>query len=256
MPYQISIPLALDEKTTLQKCDLLRPWHAMFYAWLEAGNAELAHHIHDTAEPKPFTVGFLESTNEHELKLPITLLDDSLWQPFQNGLFRNNEYVVQGQTFCIGKDLDVQHLTYEALWERARPDSSITLRFASPASFHTQGHHYPLPDPFLVFQSYLLRWNHFVPEPLQININLLDAVNAHVVVADYQLRTKSVDFGGYRQIGCLGTVRYQILERAKLGNLVRRLNTLADYAPFCGTGHKTTQGMGRTLRIERKSTNL
>jgi CRISPR/Cas system endoribonuclease Cas6 (RAMP superfamily) len=26
---------------------------------------------------------------------------------------------------------------------------------------------------------------------------------------------------------------------------------LADYAFFCGTGHKTTQGMGQTRRLER-----
>ena len=29
------------------------------------------------------------------------------------------------------------------------------------------------------------------------------------------------------------------------------LNALADYAFFCGTGHKTTQGMGQTRRLDR-----
>jgi hypothetical protein len=29
---------------------------------------------------------------------------------------------------------------------------------------------------------------------------------------------------------------------------VRRLNLLADYAAFCGTGHKTAHGMGQTQR--------
>lgn len=251
MPYKISIPLTLADDTVLQKSALLRPWHAMFYTWLGAGNGELARQIHDQAEPKPFTLGFLQSQDAQHFRLPVTLLDDALWATLEQGLSVQERCVVQGQTFLVGKEPQVEQVAYERLWVQAADDPSIAFRFLTPTSFHTQGHHYPFPDPFLVFQSYLLRWNRFVPAAMQINVSLLDAVNAHVVVADYHLHTKNVDFGGYRQVGCLGMVRYQVLEHERLGQALKQLNVLADYAPFSGTGHKTTQGMGQTVRVRR-----
>ncbi|RLC53742.1 MAG: hypothetical protein DRI80_19840, partial [Chloroflexota bacterium] len=83
-----------------------------------------------------------------------------------------------------------------------------------------------------------------------INVALLDIVAAHVAVGRYDLRTEMVDLGGNRKVvGFVGTVQYNILRAGVIGEeWVRRLNLLADYAAFCGTGHKTAQGMGQTER--------
>ena len=110
--------------------------------------------------------------------------------------------------------------------------------------------HYPLPDPSLVYQSWLNRWNEFAPEEARINVALLDIVAAHVAVGRYDLRTEMVDLGRNRKvIGFVGRVQYNVIRAAKIGSeWLHRLNLLADYASFCGTGHKTAQGMGQTQR--------
>jgi CRISPR-associated endoribonuclease Cas6 len=81
-------------------------------------------------------------------------------------------------------------------------------------------------------------------------VALLDVVAAHVGVGRYELRTEMVDLGEERKVvGFVGMVQYNVLRAGMIGEeWVRRLNVLADYAAFCGTGHKTAQGMGQTRR--------
>jgi len=129
-------------------------------------------------------------------------------------------------------------------------DTRFALRFRSPTSFRSQDMHYPLPDPVLAFQSWLTRWNVFAPEGLRLNVNTLDLVSAHVAVSRHRIETRAVTFDRFTQVGFVGRVTYQVVKRRLLNDeLLRRFNVLAGYAPFCGTGHKTTQGMGRTQRI-------
>ena len=116
--------------------------------------------------------------------------------------------------------------------------------------------HYPLPDPHALFQSYLNRWNAFAPPSLQITVGLSDVVDAHVALARHRIQTELVDFGRGRLVGFVGDVNFQVLQPRRLGgDILGTLNALTDYAYFCGTGHKTTVGMGQTRRVlagERK----
>jgi CRISPR/Cas system endoribonuclease Cas6 (RAMP superfamily) len=59
-----------------------------------------------------------------------------------------------------------------------------------------------------------------------------------------------VDLGRNRKaVGFVGDVQYNVIRAGKIGDeWLRRLNLLADYAAFCGTGHKTAHGMGWTER--------
>jgi CRISPR-associated endoribonuclease Cas6 len=110
--------------------------------------------------------------------------------------------------------------------------------------------HYPLPDPLLVYQSWLGRWNEFAPPEQRINVALLDIVTAHVAVGRYDLRTEMADLGRNRlMVGFVGRVQYTVVRAHQIGDeWLRKLNLLADYAEFCGAGHKTAQGMGQTQR--------
>jgi CRISPR-associated endoribonuclease Cas6 len=111
--------------------------------------------------------------------------------------------------------------------------------------------HVPLPDPDMVYQSWLGRWNFFAPRKMRINAALLDIVSAHVAINFCDLLTEMVDFGRNRKaIGFIGRVEYTLLRTHKIGtDWVRWLNILADYASYCGTGHKTAHGMGVTRRL-------
>jgi CRISPR-associated endoribonuclease Cas6 len=250
MPYLISVPIQPHEARAPERSNLLRPWHAMFYTWLGAGDAALGKRVHDEMEPKPFTVGRAQKNRAGELVLPITLLDDALWEPLRAGIAQINPFKVKAQVFTLAGAARATHRDYHALWQAAQTTTALDLRFLSPTSFHSQGNHYPLPDPVLVFSSYLTRWNVFAPEELRINVALLDVVSAHLVIAHYRLETEMVDFGGYNQVGFTGIVKYRIKKSELLGReMCKRLNALADFANYCGTGHKTTQGMGQTARI-------
>ncbi len=67
-----------------------------------------------------------------------------------------------------------------------------------------------------------------------------------MAVGRYDLRTEMVDLGcNCRVVGFVGNIQYNVIKTGKIGDeWLRRLNLLADYAAFCGTGHK----MGQTQR--------
>jgi CRISPR-associated endoribonuclease Cas6 len=75
-----------------------------------------------------------------------------------------------------------------------------------------------------------------------------------VAVSRYDLRTEMVDLGDNRKaVGFVGRVQFNVVRARMIGDeWVRRLNLLADYATFCGTGHKTAHGMGHTERDREK----
>lgn len=247
MPYSLTISLEADEPEELPD-NSRRALHANFYDWLKGGDRQLAEEVHSADGTKPFTISPLWPAGE-ERRFRITLLRDNLWPPLEKGFSKASSVDIVGQELNIA-DAESEYCSYKEMWEEAEEERRIRLRFLSPTSFRSQGMHYPLPDPLLVFQSYLSRWNEFAPPRLRFNINTLDVVEAHVALSYYKLHTEVVDFDRYKQIGFVGLVQYTVTRAHLLGSeVLKRLNALADYAYFCGTGHKTTQGMGQTQRI-------
>lgn len=227
-----------------------RALQGAFYAWLKQGDPDLASYVHTLPGPKPFTVTPLSQRNGQPC-YRFTLLDDTLWPPLEAALSHGAQVEIVNQRWLVAEESrQTEHCSYADLAANAGTETSLTFRFVSPTSFRSQDMHYPLPDPVMAFQSWLLRWNAFAPEELRLNVNTLDLVAAHVAIARFRLETRAVTFDRYTQIGFVGTVTYRIIKSRRLGNeLIQRLNILADYAPFCGTGHKTTQGMGQTRRL-------
>lgn len=116
-------------------------------------------------------------------------------------------------------------------------------------SFRSGGMDYPLPDPELVFDSYRRRWNAFALARLTILDDWLDWLRRSVAVSRFDVHSEPMRLPDGLQMGCIGKVQYAIVDLADLPNdAVAVLNCLADYAFFCGTGRKTTQGMGQTVR--------
>ena len=67
-----------------------------------------------------------------------------------------------------------------------------------------------------------------------------------------KIQTQLIDFGHGnkgKQVGFVGRVTLRILRARQLLQVdILRLNALANYAHFCGVGHRTTHGMGQTRR--------
>ena len=251
MPYHITLPLQADPERPYP-AGPHRALQAAFYHWLSDADPALAARVHGMLETKPFTVIPLHQRNG-VLCAALTLLDDGLWPALEAVLDRDAAVEIGDARYPVmGAARRVIHRSYPELVVGAPTETHLAFGFRSPTSFRSSGMHYPLPDPVLVVQSWLLRWNAFAPLTLQINANTLDLAAAHLALSRHRIETRTVDFGRYAQVGFVGRVTYQVVGRERLSDdLLRRFNVLADYAPFCGTGHKTTQGMGWTEREAR-----
>lgn len=253
MPYSIAVSLklarVLDESAGMEQ----RAPNALFYRWLEAADPRLAAFVHDQAEPKPFTLSPLIADDEEHCRFRVTLLEDQYWQYLEQGMKKERSIRAGRRILAMNGEVPRDHRTYADLAQSSTMQWEVILQFDSPASFKMGEAHYPLPDPTLVFASYRARWNAFAPEQLKIDERWLEWVKSGVAVSRFGLQSQAVDFGKYQQIGCVGKVQYTVIDRGPESKEGRGpLNALADYAFFCGTGHKTTQGLGQTRRLSSR----
>jgi CRISPR-associated endoribonuclease Cas6 len=250
MPASLELPLDRRLAKRLPP-NAVPALHANFFRWLEASDQALARTLDASQGIKPFTTSPLFVTREWA-SFRITLLQESLLERLENGIRARPEVDVLGQILPIlVGDLSIMVADYELMLTNATTETrQAVLEFRTPMSCRSDGMDYPLPDPELVFDSYRKRWNTFAPQHLFISESWLDWLRASVAVSRFDLKTEPIRFPDGLQIGCVGRVRYLVLEPG-LGDreAVAVFNCLADYACFCGTGRKTTQGMGQTTRL-------
>lgn len=137
----------------------------------------------------------------------------------------------------------------------SRPPQKWRLQFITPTTFHgSHNNHLPFPLPDALIASWARRWQAFSPVPLPwpgqpeesraINEAIKPRIRSAVRVSAYNLKTRPVRYGRRLTIGCVGqmTLNAATLSREELA----LVNLLAGYACYCGSGHRTTQGMGLT----------
>jgi CRISPR-associated endoribonuclease Cas6 len=249
MPYALTLTLHLQRALPSSAGEQHRALNALLYHWLDAAEPSLAKFVHDMAEPKPFTVSPLWKQEDGTYRFRMTLLEDQYAPYISRGMEKEKTVRVGSEILEIG-DLRLEHCTYAQLAGGANAQTEVTLEFLSPMSFRVNDMDDPLPFPRRVFQSYLTKWNAFSGFPFEPFGTFLEWVEQSVAVARMDLKTDVLRFERHVQIGSVGTIQYRVAKRV-VGDeqLMRGLNMLAGYAPFCGTGRKTTQGMGQTRRI-------
>jgi CRISPR-associated endoribonuclease Cas6 len=244
MPYDIEIPLQSDKKLDLDMTEQ-RGMHAVLLAGLAKVDTGLAERVHD-AGVKPFTQA-LRAGKEEGYIWRVTLLDDSLYDPFCTGLTSlSPDRLLRNE---IALDLDGRteaHLTYEALSETETAQRFL-VDFFTPTSFKQRYLHQPIPDPYRCFQSWWGRWQAFAPPKQALNVAVLDLVEAHMVISHYKLRSEMAQDGKRRVVGGVGQMTFLVIRRNKVDAAWQQgMTALGAFARFCGTGHKTTQGLGQT----------
>jgi CRISPR-associated endoribonuclease Cas6 len=248
MPYSITLPLAARDQQLPENA--IPALHATFFQWLERGDAETARRVHAVSDPKPYTVSPLMVAEDQAMaRFRVTLLEDALWDALKIGVESKPEVRVLWATLPLVGAPEIERRTYAQIAQAAEDKPAVVLQFDSPTSFRSNGMHYPLPDPMMVFESYRARWNAFAPEALTISDEWAGWLRQSVAVQRAEIKTQTVQFKDYQQIGFVGVVEYTVVHRAPDREGIAPLNALAEYAYFCGTGHKTTQGMGQTRRI-------
>ena len=148
-----------------------------------------------------------------------------------------------------------QATTYAALLkvatakaEQGDAQMTLPLSFVSPTSFRRKKQHFPLPLPTNIFQSYLRRWNDFAPVTYDVDPFLV-WVDEQVVIRRHELKTSKVPAGKRGMVtGFTGAVEFGLTKAAMdEPEYVALFWALGALAPYCGTGHKTTFGLGQTL---------
>ena len=251
MPYAITFPIEGRGKPPR---NVYRTLYANLLKWVGAAASDLATALHDRPVRKPFTVSPFRMVREGQWEWRVTLLDDRLWSPLQDGGCRVGVLDLNGTPYPVRwSEARVVHRSYESMLTEMEPERYLPIAFLSATTFRAGSLDSPLPAPRAVFHSWSSRWNDFAPPHRRIPTELLDLVYANVGIAAIDdLHTRRHDLGRSSPVGFVGRVTFVITEARKLNQAdVWRLNALADYAEFCGTGRKTTQGMGQTRRLDR-----
>jgi len=242
--------------------------YALLLSILRMSDQSLAEELHRLDGAKPFTAsplqgrfgraeGGLKVIPASTYSLRITFLKSDIFAHFLDGAIKWGDNAVElgADSFKMEevnpaskKDELVDFNTYQGLLDGAPDQRRIELQFLSPTAFRSGGkRNVVFPTPELVFGSYLNRWQAFSP------LKLDDTISSwfdSIVVARYRLETRILNFGSYQEVGFTGRCRYE-LDKNTPEEVSFAFNALADFAFYCGTGAKTTMGMGQTKRLIR-----
>lgn len=155
---------------------------------------------------------------------------------------------LEGVSFPINQEASKWQkvTTYPELLDRSHPWQSMPIALHSPTAFRQGEHRTTTPQPQLWVTGWLRRWNAFANVGLPEEA-VLEYVDTHVRVERLDLRTTQVHLGSYSITGMVGEVEWKADGSSPY--LLRLVNTLIDYAAYCGTGLQTSQGMGQTGRV-------
>lgn len=242
--------------------------HGLFFEILKDYSEKVAEYLHnENRKSKPFSLsGILEKKvktggkllldSEEDASFKISILEEELipdiLAAFGKALnlktkfpLANGRIVIKNINYQENSSPWVRSSLYPKLFEEARPNDKIKLRFISPTSFRSKGKQCTLPEPSLIFSSLLGKWNSF--SGIRFNKDFLEKLDG-VYPSQFELRSELIQFSNYKIIGFRGIVEYRF-GKEFTSEERRVINTLADFAFYAGVGYKTTMGMGQTVRL-------
>ncbi len=244
--------------------------HAWFLNQVLKKDPELSQYLHDGQSEKPFTIsrlfGEIAQNDDRIILLAektyhwyVSALSQPVVRWFRHWLHNLPRYIIltfkelsasnfPTEIYLSIKSVDIAlpPTTYSHLFKTISK-KKIALSFLSPTSFRSKGNHYPLPAPDKLFHSYLRRWNHFAANQFDQDL-FLPWVENNVIITRHQLESIRVP-GGKRGLvtGFMGAVELDLAKSASDNpEFVKLYKALTQLAPYCGTGHKTTFGLGQT----------
>ncbi len=260
--------------------------HAVFLDISRQMDDKMAERLHADQPYKPFTVSPLQGKfDKHgkgkisiragtECWVRFTILDDHLLSAVvrffldsKSSMLRLGDSIFQITEVTTDRgDANGSWsacTTFEEIIDGSSPFDKLSVRFYSPTAFkvHNQSanlaQNHVFPDPLHCFQSWLRKWNALS----KIHVDerkLLEFVQQHLQLSRYSIKTKIMNFGGYKQLGFIGDCEYRFVNGMSSGgssgtngrskDLLKQAEALARFAFYSGTGYKTTMGMGQTRR--------
>jgi CRISPR-associated endoribonuclease Cas6 len=233
--------------------------HAWFLDRVRSSEPILSAYLHDGESEKPFTISGLEGqllASGRQLQLSadqtyrwyVTALSSQVAQWLAHWVQDLPEIIELRHAPLKIHSVAISHppTTYTQLLQ-TEPGKTVTLSFVTPTSFRRKGHHLPLPWPVNVFHSYLRRWNDFSGMNFEQEA-FLEWVDECVLFHRHELSSVKVAAGKKGSVtGFTGAVEFSLSRTAvQHPEWVRLFFALGRLAPYCGTGHKTTFGLGQT----------
>ncbi|MGC1528054.1 MAG: CRISPR-associated endoribonuclease Cas6, partial [Phormidesmis sp.] len=235
--------------------------HAWFLQQIQTFDPDLSAYMHDSGAEKPFSLtGLNGQFVTHAQQLQLQKEKTYRWKinSFSNKVTQGlGKWLKQLPSEVELKNapliINAVHLAQPAttypklLRQQKETTGSVSLSFISPTSFRRKGHHLPLPWPTNVFHSYLRRWNNFAKKQVD-QTAFLDWIDSHVIIQRHQIESMKVVAGKRGSVtGFVGAIAYT-LDRtaAEQPDFCSLFYALVQLAPYCGTGHKTTFGLGET----------
>jgi CRISPR-associated endoribonuclease Cas6 len=246
-----------------------RHLHALFLSVVSSINSDLGSYFHQSQADKAFTISPLQISGKsdeiywnHTKPIPsgvscwfrISLLDDTLFGELTPLWLNLNPE----QPWHLGKaDLHITSIlgtpqstqpwanscSYQQLYDQSsKTEGNFPLTFFTPTAFRNGKYDTALPTPGSVFNSLLKRWNKYSKIPFEG----LDF--SAVFPSFFDIYTEIVADSRSKFIGCVGTIHYRLLGEVD-PLVIKQINTLANYALYCGVGRKTTMGMGMAMRV-------
>ena len=267
----ISLVFALSpKKDVILPTDYAKGLHAWFLNQVLQKDPKLSKYLHDGQSEKAFTMSRLfgeMAQNDDHIVLSegktyhwyLSALSQPVVRWFKHWLHNLPKFIIlsfkqppkstfSGKIYLSVKSVEIAlpPTTYNHLFKTISKNK-IALSFLSTTSFRSKGNHYPLPTPDKLFHSYLRRWNHFANNKFDQDL-FLEWVNSNVIITRHQLDSNRVP-GGKRGLvtGFVGAVELDLAKSTKDNpEFIKLYKALGQLAPYCGTGHKTTFGLGQT----------
>jgi CRISPR-associated endoribonuclease Cas6 len=246
-----------------------------FLGWVGWFDPVLATQLHDSGDRKPFTVspfngvslnrrGELLFTSGQEVwwrvtsTLPelSTLLEERVLPALRQGDGRD-PFVLGGKIPFEIVDVCTDERTHPwagrsscetlfRLHETSEPGDALEVEFASPTTFHSAGKQMLFPLPELVLGSWLDAWNTVAGARLMEDLRAFGRES--MVVSRYRLETGVARYDKRKYLGFYGKCRFRIQSEDE--HWLKLVNLLSDFSFYCGTGAKTTFGLGQTRLLD------
>lgn len=240
-----------------------RAVHGLWFAQWDKADPSVANMLHNETETLPFSLSPLMELPRPEKDVTRVVRGQKAWfrVAVLTGLLSEklttlwapqlpDEVELAGVPWRIvgvpqehfwNRQVSYQELATQHLFNN-RPPSRWKLEFETPVTFNSGEGHLPFPLPNILIGSWMRRWQAFAP--LALPDDLQKSVRERLLVSSYNMRSITVRYGERKHPGGMG--RYA-LRAAKMPASERaQVDLLANYAFFCGSGYKTTQGMGMT----------
>lgn len=248
-----------------------RHLHALFLTLVTSVDQELGNYLHQSKSEKAFVISPLQIGTRlgqiswsHQKSIPagvacwfrISLLDEAIFGKLTHlwlNLNMNCSWHLGSADLHITSILGTPQsnqpwansCSYEQLYEESsESERSFNFTFATPTAFRNLNYDTSLPHAESVFNSIKRRWDKYSGMPF-------DSLDFKFIFPSFfDIRTEIVADSRSKFIGCIGNINYRLFGEVEAIQ-IKQINTLANYALYCGVGRKTTMGMGMAMRIQK-----